>query len=283
MTPQKYCLEKTGGSGSSLYYSLLFLPSLKRESITALHAFYREIAEVKDNCRDPGVGQAKLEWWRREIEHMFSGVASHPVTRGLAPVLSEHGLIQDDFQSIIDAIQADLMTTRYRTFEALIEYCNQTGALIGCMTATILGFSDPETRDCARDLGLARQLCDIVCNVGNDARHNRIYLPLEDLQHFHLGGEDILHGYEGESFRALMAFETERVLALYRQALDRLPPADRAKQLPGLILAAIQRTTLEVLREDGYRVLKRRVDLTPLRKLWIAWNIRRRERHRAER
>jgi phytoene synthase len=36
-------------------------------------------------------------------------------------------------------------------------------------------------------------------------------------------------------------------------------------------MAAIYRTLLEEIRADGFRVLDRRVSLTPLRKFWIAW------------
>lgn len=42
-------------------------------------------------------------------------------------------------------------------------------------------------------------------------------------------------------------------------------------QRPGLIMAAIYRALLAEIRRDGYRVLDRRIALTPIRKLWIAW------------
>jgi phytoene synthase len=48
-------------------------------------------------------------------------------------------------------------------------------------------------------------------------------------------------------------------------------------------MAGIYRTLLDEIEADGFRVLERRVALTPLRKLWIAWKIARREKHRARR
>ena len=41
-------------------------------------------------------------------------------------------------------------------------------------------------------------------------------------------------------------------------------------------MASIYRTLLDEIERDGYRVLDRRIALTPLRKLWIAWNTARR-------
>ncbi len=36
-------------------------------------------------------------------------------------------------------------------------------------------------------------------------------------------------------------------------------------------MAAIYRALLDEIARDGYRVLDRRIALTPIRKLWIAW------------
>jgi len=62
----------------------------------------------------------------------------------------------------------------------------------------------------------------------------------------------------------------------YARALDALPDEDRRAQRPGLIMAAIYRALLDEIERDGYRVLDRRIALTPLRKLWIAWKTARR-------
>ncbi|HEV7392436.1 MAG TPA: squalene/phytoene synthase family protein, partial [Burkholderiales bacterium] len=43
MTPQEYCQQKAAQSGSSFYYSFLFLPEERRRAITALYAFCREV------------------------------------------------------------------------------------------------------------------------------------------------------------------------------------------------------------------------------------------------
>lgn len=48
-------------------------------------------------------------------------------------------------------------------------------------------------------------------------------------------------------------------------------------------MAAIYRTLLTEIERDGFRVLRHRVELTPLRKLWIAWRTIRRENARRRR
>jgi phytoene synthase len=68
-----------------------------------------------------------------------------------------------------------------------------------------------------------------------------------------------------------MRHQVERARAWYQRALEKLAPADRRAQRPGLIMAAIYRTLLDEIERDGFRVLDRRIALTPLRKFAIAW------------
>jgi len=69
----------------------------------------------------------------------------------------------------------------------------------------------------------------------------------------------------------LMAFQEQRAQSYYDTAFSKLAPQDRRSQRAGLIMAAIYRTLLDEIRHDNYTVLDRRIALTPLRKLWIAW------------
>jgi phytoene/squalene synthetase len=64
MTPDEYCQEKTARSGTSFYYSFLFLPPERRRAITALYAFCREVDDVVDEVTDPELARTKLAWWR---------------------------------------------------------------------------------------------------------------------------------------------------------------------------------------------------------------------------
>jgi phytoene synthase len=67
MTPDEYCQQKAARSGSSFYYSFLFLPPNQRRAITALYAFCREVDDVVDECQDPQIAATKLAWWRQEL------------------------------------------------------------------------------------------------------------------------------------------------------------------------------------------------------------------------
>lgn len=272
MHPHEYCQQKAAASGSSFYYSFLFLPKPKRQAITALYAFCREVDDVADECTDINIARTKLAWWRAEIAHLYAGKPQHPVTQALAEAVPVFNLAEEHFIEIIDGMEMDLDQNRYRDFKELQLYCYRVASVVGLLSASIFGFSDRRTLKYAHDLGLAFQLTNIVRDVGEDARRGRIYLPLDELAQFGVREEDILHGRESSQVRQLLEFQIQRAQDYYRRAFEELPEADRRDQRTGLVMAAIYRTLLDEIQAGGCeKVLNQRVSLTPLRKLWLAW------------
>jgi len=271
MTPDEYCQQKAAQSGSSFYYSFLFLPPERRRAITALYAFCREVDDAVDEPSDPGVARAKLAWWRAEVAQLFRGKAEHPVTKALQPATRDFGVTEAGLNEIMDGMEMDLSQSRYLDYAALRLYCHRVAGVVGTLAAGIFGYTNPRTLEYAERLGLAFQLTNIIRDVGEDARSNRIYLPMQDMQQFQVTAADILNSRQTEDFGRLMQHEAERARQCYDEALSLLPTEDRRAQRPGLVMAAIYRTLLEEIARDGYQVLKQRVALTPIRKLWIAW------------
>ena len=271
MTPDEYCQHKAAASGSSFYYSFLFLPPERRRAITALYAFCREVDDVVDECSDTQLARTKLAWWRLEIGRLFEGSPGHPVTKALQPFLGDFRIQAERLNEIIDGMEMDLTQTRYLDFAGLERYCYRVAGAVGLLAAGIFGYRDPRTLEYAKNLGTAFQLTNIIRDVGEDARKNRIYLPMNELRKFEVTAADLLQAKTSENFRKLMAFQARRAEDFYRRAFDALPAGDRRAQRAGLIMAAIYRATLAEIERDGFKVLTQRTSLTPLRKLWIAW------------
>jgi phytoene synthase len=271
MTPDQYCQDKTARSGSSFYYSFLFLQPEQRRAITALYAFCREVDDVVDITIEPEIARIKLNWWREEIARLFTGEAQHPVTRALTPVIAKFDLPQEQFLEIIDGMEMDLDQHRYASFKDLTLYCYRVASVVGLLSAEIFGYTDRRTLKYAHDLGIALQLTNILRDVYEDAQRNRIYMPLDELQRFGVQEIDILKQKETPAFHNLMKFQAERAKYYYSRAISHLPNVDRHDQRCGLIMAAIYRATLEEIEHDGFHVLQHRISLTPIRKLWLAW------------
>lgn len=276
VTPDEYCQDKAARSGSSFYYSFLFLPPEKRRAITAFYAFCREVDDVVDEIPDIDVARAKLEWWRAEVARIGTAEAQHPVSLAIAPFLvsaanPDAPIERERLLEVIEGMQMDLDQTRYLDFADLRRYCHYVAGVVGIVAARIFGASEPRTLDYAEQLGLAFQLTNIIRDVGEDARAGRVYLPHDEMQRFGVKVADLRAGKSSPAFVALMQFQADRARDLYASALACLPAADRRNQRPGLIMATIYRTLLEEVARDDFPVLTHRVGLTPLRKLMLAW------------
>lgn len=271
MTPDEYCQHKAAASGSSFYYSFRFLPLERRRAITALYAFCREMDDVVDARSDRALAQSRLAWWRGEVANLFAGKPQHPVSRALVHAVGRYGVSAGRLGEIITGMEMDLVQTRYLDFAALECYCYRVAGVVGILAAGIFGHRDARTLEYASTLGTAFQLTDIIRDVGEDARRNRIYVPMDEMKRFGVGAADLLECRATEKFRSLMAFQAERARACYAKAFALLPAEDRASQRPGLIMAEIYQTLLAEIERDGFQVLSQRTSLTPLRKLWLAW------------
>lgn len=273
MTPQQYCQQKTASSGSSFYYSFLFLNRQKRAAMTALYAFCREVDDIVDEYTELKVAQVKLAWWRDEIRNLYLDKPIHPVTKALSPFIHTFNLSENHFLEIIDGMEMDLNFNRYQDFKQLQLYCYRVASVVGILSAQIFEFKNRKTLKFAHDLGMAFQLTNIIRDVGEDARRNRIYMPLDDLAKFNVSEEDILRSRESDAVRALLEYQIERAETYYDRALHELPKEDKKSQRVGLMMAAIYRSLLREIKADGAeKTLNARISLGQLRKFWLAFS-----------
>jgi len=274
MDAHQYCQERAAASGSSFYYSFVFLPPDTRRAITAFYALCRELDDVVDECHERQIAETKLDWWRAEIGRFAAGVPQHPATRALFDTPQGRNAPPALLLEIVDGMAMDLDYLRYPDFKSLNLYCYRVAGVVGEVAAAIFSGArsedDRDVRRYAHELGLAFQLTNIIRDVGEDARRGRIYLPQDELARFGVAEADILNRLSTPEFQALMQFQFERAAACYDRALAALPASARRAQRPGLVMASIYRTLLDEIRRAGFPALHARVSLTPLRKLWLA-------------
>lgn len=271
MTPQEYCQQKVSKSGSSFYYSFLYLPIAKKQAITALYAFCREVDDLVDECSEKHIAELKLGWWQQEVERLFLGTPQHPITKALLPAVLTYQLPKGSFYDILEGMQMDLHYQGYDTFADLDVYAAKVAGAVGVLSAHILGFQDPKTLEYAQKMALFLQLVNILRDCGEDALRGRIYFPEEELKQYNILEKDLLIRRSTNEFLCYAAFWKKRALQCYSEAIALLPLCDRHNQRIGLVMANIYKALLGTLESDGYAVLKQRYRLTPLRKFWIAW------------
>lgn len=273
MTPLDYCQQKAQESQSSFLAGFRFLPTEKRQAITVLYAFCRELDDVVDDCTDPQIAKTILAWWRQDLQKVFdpNPQPEHPVHQALRQFAPIFSLPHNELEELINGMEMDLHHVRYQSFDDLQYYCYRVAGVVGRLIARILGFTHPQTLEYAEKLGLALQLTNIIRDVGEDARMNRIYLPINELAQFNVAEETILSYTPTPEFAQLMTFQVQRAHEIYRQAVALLPENDRKAQKVGLIMGSIYHQLLKEIQKDGAEnVLRYKIKIPNPRKLRIA-------------
>ncbi|MDA7690764.1 presqualene diphosphate synthase HpnD [Methylophilaceae bacterium] len=271
MTPQEYCKQKTKESHSSFLTAFIFLKKEKREALTALYAFCREVDDIADECLDHEIASRKLNWWREEIERLFKSEPQHPVSKALYPFISQFNLSKNYFIEIIDGMEMDVKFNRYESFEQLQLYCFRVASCVGILSANIFGFKNKNTLDFAKNLGIALQLTNIIRDLGEDARRGRIYIPLDELKKLDVSEEEIISLKNSKKIKDLVKNQVDRAKQFYDLAIKTLPTEDKKSQKIGLVMGNIYYVLLnEILKDDPEKILNQKTILPGFRKLRIS-------------
>jgi phytoene synthase len=270
MTPGELWHKLAQRSQSNLYFALAFLPRARRDAFRDVYRFLRAADDVADSGLPEPEVRAALATWRRELDAIYGGRATHPVALRLAATVDNFGLSRAAFETILDALEEDATGRRFATQADLERWCEAMSATLGYLCLDILGARGPAARAYARDLGVALQLANIVRDVDEDAARGRIYLPADALDAAGLDAAEVLARRWTPAFArvaARLAARARELVDLARAHLD--PDQHRALVVPE-IWADVYLALLRELERHRFDVFAHKPYLRRRKKLAIA-------------
>lgn len=246
----------TRKSASNLTLGFLLLPREKRDAMSALYAFCREVDDVADEETAP-VEQRResLAAWRADIARACrKETPQFPVNRELQPFIQQHQLRYELFDELLKGVEMDLDIKRYTDYPELEQYCYRVASVVGLLSIEIFGYRDPKCRDYAVYLGKALQLTNILRDVRTDAERGRIYLPLTELMRFQVTPEEIFRGEYSPRFSELATSVAEHAKQFYQKARLTLPAADRRSMIAAELMGAVYWRLLRKLERRQFDV-----------------------------
>ena len=246
----------TNKSASNLALAFFLLPKAKRDGMSALYAFCREVDDIADNETTPiEERRAGLAAWREDIRRAcVGGVPMFVVNRELQPVITRYKLQLAHFEEIIRGVEMDLDINRYQTLEDLEQYCYRVASVVGLLSIEIFGYCSPACRDYAVYLGKALQLTNILRDVRADAERGRVYLPLSELTRFNVTPEEILRFQYSERYHGLAISVAEQARHFYELARLTLPKTERTAMVAAELMAAVYWRLLNKLESRQFNV-----------------------------
>jgi squalene synthase HpnC len=279
------CHKITKTANSSFYPAFFLLPKPKRDGIMALYAFMRMIDDVSDGGVDLASKQRGLARWRNALDEAvtgysqaFDGNAVRPlptdflkgereVLPALVDTIDRYKMPPRYLHDLISGAEMDLTIQTYPSFERLKEYCYRVAGTVGLTCVHIFGFQDSKALQLSEKLGLSFQLTNIIRDVHEDYGLGRVYIPEEDLQHFHVLKEDLGRNEASLGVRELLRFEADRAWKLYEDGAQLLGLIEEDSRATLWLLVHTYSALLARIESVDFAVFGKRVRLTKAEKL----------------
>ena len=246
----------TRKSASNLALAFVLLPREKRDAMSALYAFCREIDDVADDESIPiEKRRRELARWREDIGATCANkTPQFRTNQDLQPFIARHKLPFTLFDELIRGVEMDLDIKRYETFEQLEQYCYRVASVVGLLSIEIFGYKNPGCRLYADHLGKALQLTNILRDVRTDAERGRIYLPLKQLAIHGVPERDILESKYSERFYGVAQAAAARARDHYAAARQALPAEDRKSMVSAELMGSVYWNLLRKLERQRFDV-----------------------------
>jgi 15-cis-phytoene synthase len=284
------CRQITAHYAKTFYLATLLMPELKRRAIWAIYVWCRRTDELVDGPQAAATTLETLDAWEERLERIFAGRADDAADVALVDTIAQFPLEIQPFRDMVAGQRMDLYRSRYDTFEELHLYCYRVAGTVGLMSEAIMGLesfcdrlrapwvnlysNQNNPKEQAISLGVAKQLTNILRDIGEDASRGRIYLPLEDLARFNYSEEDLFKSVVDERWRSLMKFQIERARQFYTEAEAGVQLLSQDARWPVWSALMLYRQILNVIEQNQYDVFSRRAYVPKLQKfayLPLAW------------
>ena len=247
------------------------LPRRRREAMFAIYAYCREVDDIADGPGPADERLRRLGQWRAEIDALYAGRPSRPVTRALAPAVAAFGLPRAEFLAIIDGMEMDVADTMRAPAAADLDtYCRRVAGAVGLLSIRVFGAAEPEAGTLALVLGRALQLTNILRDLVEDAALGRLYLPRELLQTHGIETRDPEVALVHPGLPAVCAEIAEEARAGFAETRRLLSHCDKHPLRPSIAMMEVYERILAILEKRGWRQPSHSVRVSSAAKLWIA-------------
>ena len=268
----KYIEQVVRNSGSSFYWAMRNLPKNKRLAMFAIYAFCREVDDLADEVGKKEEKLYGLRQWRDEIEQMFCGRPRIAICQALMGPVKEFNLKKDDFYAVIDGMEMDALDSiRILDMDELILYCDRVACAVGRLSVKVFGLDDKVGTDLAFEQGLALQLTNILRDLDEDARSDRLYIPRELLESSGITGDDLSAILNHTKFEKVCENISNIAEKHFYRADKLVAGCDKKLIRPAIMMLEVYRSILQKLKRRGWKDLSSPVGLSRFQKLFIAF------------
>lgn len=272
-TTHNYCINKAIPDGSNLYYATIFETPKNKKLIITLHAFLYELSDIINECSDPGVARIKLKWWQEEIDRLANKQARHPVAKQMQTCIDVNQNLKSTFDSVIEFFNHFIFIEQADSLDTVLSLYKSTSGEIWHQCAQQLNSVKTDSLAIMRETGALIHFIICLQQPNTYINETRCIIPASYINSNDLPGLRLettnKHKKQKEIFSPLLIELKTRLDESYKK----LKTEDNVCLKHGLILNRLAFKTCNEILQDGCNLLDKNISLTPIRKLWTAWQI----------
>jgi len=243
------------------------LPKHLHQDFYNVYSYCRWADDLADEIGNPAESLRLLEWWGQELDRMYVGQAKHPVFVALGPTVLKYDIPKEPFADLLRAFVHDQKTTRYQTWEEVLDYCVCSANPVGRLVLYLCGYDDEDRQLLSDFTCTALQLANFWQDVTVDQLKDRVYLPLDLLAKYNYTVEDLFAHRCDDRFRALMKEAVEKTRGLFVAGLPLIPTVDRRLAIDLELFSRGGLRILEKIEKQNYDVLSQRPVVSKLERV----------------
>lgn len=256
-------------AGSDFYYAALYCPPGERSRLTIINQLRAEIASVPIKVSDRGIARIKLNWWHEESQRFAASTPQHHLTKAHTEIFGSDSELANALQALVSGLDDELNDQRFSTRDEQEQWFDATfGPIYACLRPQQLR-TNVNAAACVA-FGRSIEMAYALLQIRQFVERGIYRLPLSSLSSASTDWHTLEYHPGDAQLAELFTGEVDHIIAKLKATTSNSHRDLRALATWARIMLA----TLEEVRRDGYQVWRHRIELTPVRKLWIAWRTR---------
>ena len=191
----QFCQDMAKSHYENFPVASVLLPKKCRRPISVIYAF----ARTADDFADEGntTQQQRLQQLNEFSEALeqinqrnYHG--SNPIFIALTDVIDQYQLPISLFADLLDAFKQDVVKDRYQEFNEVSDYCRRSANPVGRLILLLSGHPTQHQLQQSDNICTSLQLINFYQDISQDlTESDRIYIPTQELQQFHINEIDL--------------------------------------------------------------------------------------------
>jgi squalene synthase HpnC len=236
----------------------LLLPRELHQHFYNVYAYCRWADDLGDEVPETIRALELLDWWERELDACYDGRPSHPVFVALRETIVAKNIPKQPFADLLKAFRRDQTVKRYRTWDAVLDYCVYSANPVGRLVLYLCGYRDENRQRLSDATCTALQLANFWQDVSRDLEKGRIYIPLDAAAAHNLQESDIVGRRFDERYVRLMKDLIARTRVLFAEGVPLARMVDGRLSVDVEMFSSGGLAVLDAIEAMGYDTLHQR-------------------------